>query len=159
MNSIRPNFLTVLCILTFIGSAYGIFQAITSYTTADVTVGVAKDAMEEVTDQIEDQADSEKEAEMANKIIGSITDGLTVENVKQIGIASGISNLLTLLGAILMWGLNKKGFWLYAIGTAIIIFAPIFIYGGFMGAAAGGVYAFIGILFCVLYGMNLKHMS
>ncbi|MDA8886218.1 hypothetical protein N9I68_01420 [Bacteroidia bacterium] len=42
----RPTFLTVLCILTFIGSGYGIFQGITSYATAE-TAAAASELIEE----------------------------------------------------------------------------------------------------------------
>ncbi|MGR3809365.1 hypothetical protein [Jiulongibacter sp. NS-SX5] len=154
----RPTFLTVLCILTFIGSGYGIFNAITSYTNAEVAVGLTGDVMEEAMDQIEDEADTEQEAKMATKIMGAVTDGLTVENIQNMSIANGISALLCLLGAILMWSLDKKGFWLYVIGTAVGVIAPLMIYKGLLGAMAGGGMAFIGILFVVLYALNLKHL-
>lgn len=34
----RPTFLTVLCILTFVGSGWAIFSAITAYRTAETTI-------------------------------------------------------------------------------------------------------------------------
>lgn len=155
----RPTFLTVLCILTFIGSGYGVFNAITSYSNAEVAVGLTNDVMEDAMDQIEDEADSEEEAAMVGKIMGAVTDGLTVDNVKNMSIANGIAAILCLLGAVLMWGLDKKGFWLYAIGTAVGIIAPVMIYKGILGAMAGGGIAFFGIIFVVLYALNLKHMK
>lgn len=48
----RPTFLTVLCILTFIGSGWAIFSSITAYNTAEQTIGVFTDSMnidEEIT--------------------------------------------------------------------------------------------------------------
>lgn len=155
---IRPTFLTVLCILTFIGSGYSIFNAISSYSSADVAVGLTQDVMDEAIDKIEDEAESEKEAALANKILGSVSEGMTAPNIKNSAIASGISALLTLIGAILMWSLNKKGFYLYVIGVAVGILAPMLIFGGILGAASSGVLAFVGVLFSVLYGLNLKHM-
>ena len=41
----RPTFLTVLCILTFIGSGWAIFSAITAYNTAERTIGVFTDSI------------------------------------------------------------------------------------------------------------------
>jgi hypothetical protein len=155
---IRPTFLTVLCVLTFIGSGYSIFNAISSYSSADVAVGLTQDVMDEAMDKIEDEAESEKEAALANKILGSVSEGMTAPNIKNSAIASGISALLTLIGAILMWSLNKKGFYLYVIGVAVGILAPMLIFGGILGAASSGVLAFVGVLFSVLYGLNLKHM-
>lgn len=156
-TNLRPTFLTVLCVLTFIASGYGIFGAISSYTSAEMAVGVAKDAMDEAQDQIE--AENEEVPDFVGKLLGSVSEGFTVENVKNSAIASGIGNILTLLGAILMWGLAKKGYFIYLAGTAVLIIAPLFIYEGFVGAAGSGGAAFVGILFGVLYGLNLKHMS
>lgn len=158
MDKIRPTFLTVLCILTFIGSGFAIYSAITSYTTADVTAGMTKDALDNAMDEIENEAETEKGAEFANKIIGAVSGSLTAETIRNSSLASGISAILTLIGAILMWGLDKKGFWLYVIGTAVGVVAPIIIYGGFVGAISSSGVAFIGVIFCVLYGVNLKHM-
>lgn len=155
----RPTFLTVLCILTFIGSGYGVIQAFTSYTGAEMAAGVTQDVMDEAMDKIEQDADSENEADIASKILGSVSKGLTVENIKNNALASGLSSILTLLGAILMWSLNKKGFYLYIAGIAVSILAPMLIFGGIIGAIQGGFIAFMGVLFCVLYGLNLKHMS
>jgi hypothetical protein len=59
----------------------------------------------------------------------------------------------------LMWGLDKKGFWLYLAGTAVTIIAPLMIYDGIMGMAASGSAAFIGILFSILYFLNVKHLN
>lgn len=158
MENLRPTFLTVLCILTFIGSGYGIFNAISSYKGAEVAVGLTSDIMEDAMDKIEDETDSESEAAMAQKLVGAVTEGLTVENIKNMAIANGIASILCLIGAFLMWGLDKKGFYLYVIGTVVGILAPIMIYKGILGAMAGGGIAFFGILFVVLYGLNLKHL-
>lgn len=157
-TNLRPTFLTVLCVLTFIGSGLGIFNAITNYQSAEMAVGVTKDAIDDAQDQIEAESDEEV-PDFVGKLLGSVTDGLTVENVRNAAIASGIASILTLLGAILMWGLNKKGFFLYVFGILVSVLAPLFIYEGLVGAAASGGAAFIGVIFCVLYGLNLKHMS
>ena len=158
-TNLRPTLLTVLCILTFIGSGWGIFGGITNYTSAETAVGITKDAMEEAKDKLEDQAKDEKSSKFLGKIMDSVTSGMSVENVKNSAIANIIASILTLIGAILMWGLNKKGFWLYVIGTFVAVLAPAFIIGGFMGIAAAGFGGFIGVLFCVLYGINLKYMK
>ena len=41
----RPTFLTVLCILTFIGSGWAIFSSITAYNTAERTIAVFTDSI------------------------------------------------------------------------------------------------------------------
>jgi hypothetical protein len=158
-TNLRPNLLTVLCILTFIFSGIGIFSSITNFTGAETAVGITKDVFEEAKDKIDDESKNDKGAAFAGKIMDAVTEGLTVKNIKNNAIANFIANILTMIGAILMWGLNKKGFWLYIIGTAVVIFAPMLIYGGWIGIASAGIMAIFGILFCVLYGINLKIMS
>jgi predicted phage tail protein len=158
-TNLRPTFLTVLCVLTFIFSGYSIFNGITSYTSAETAVGFTKDAMEEAKDKIEEDAKDEKSSKFVGKVMDAVTNGMSVENVKNNAIATVIGSILTLLGAILMWGLNKKGFWLYVAGTAVTVIAPAFIFGGLIGLATAGVGGFFGVLFCVLYGINLKFMK
>lgn len=158
MENLRPTFLTVLCILTFIGSGFGIYSAVTNYTSAGFASEVTKDAMETAKDQIDEAANDEKGAELANKILDNVTSNITEDKIKNNAVASGIAAILTLVGAILMWGLNKKGFYIYVAGTIVSIVAPMVIYEGFMGLLGSGAIAFFGIIFVVLYFLNLKHM-
>jgi hypothetical protein len=70
------------------------------------------------------------------------------------------SNLLTLSGALMMWRLRKKGFWFYVAGIALLILAPLFIFDkGILGIIASGANGFFGVVFIVLYGLNLKDMN
>ncbi len=154
MENIRPTFLTVLCILTFIGSGWSIYSGINNYYTADVSYGLVNEQFERVQEEIGDQ----EGAEMAGKLLQSIGDSMTPEKIKDNGIATAITSLITLIGAILMWGLRKTGFYVYVIGALAAIIAPITIFGGFTGAIASGGAAFAGILFIILYALNLKHL-
>ncbi len=159
MENARPTFLTILCVLTFLGSAMGIFNGITNYTSADMVAGVTQEAMEEVQDKIDAEAQDERSSAIINKIFDSVGNTLTPDKIRSNAIGSGIASLLTLLGAILMWGLDKKGYFLYIIGTVVGIAVPIFVYQGFVGALAGSGIAFIGIIFAILYSVNLKHLK
>ena len=159
MENARPTFLTILCVLTFLGSAFGIYSAITNYTAAGLASGVTQEALETAKDQIDEQAQDEESAEIVNKIMDSVSGDLSEEKIKNSALASGIANILTLIGAVLMWGLNKKGFFLYIAGTLVAIVAPLVIYDGFLGFIGSGMIAFMGIIFCVLYFLNVKHMA
>ncbi|HLO43673.1 MAG TPA: hypothetical protein VK175_05015 [Leadbetterella sp.] len=159
MQNARPTFLTILCVLTFLGSAFGIYSAITNYTAAGLASGVTQEALETAKDQIDEQAQDEESAEIVNKIMDSVSGDLSEEKIKNSALASGIANILTLIGAVLMWGLNKKGFFLYIAGTLVAIVAPLVIYDGFLGFIGSGMIAFLGIIFCVLYFLNVKHMA
>jgi hypothetical protein len=160
MQNARPTFLTVLCILTFIASAWGIFNAYTSYSSADIAPGVGQEAMDKVKDQMDEASSDEASSAIVDKMMNSVSGALQPENIKKNGIATGISSLLTLLGAILMWGLNRKGYFVYVAGVLVSIIAPMVIYGGgIMGMATAGWSVFTGVLFSILYFLNLKHMS
>lgn len=41
----RPAFLTVLCVLTFVGSGWALFSAVTAFNTAKNTVGIFSDSL------------------------------------------------------------------------------------------------------------------
>jgi hypothetical protein len=59
-----------------------------------------------------------------------------------------------------MFQLKKIGFWAYVAGTGIAIMTPIVVYGpsNLMSIGMTAIYAFFGILFAVLYSLNLKYM-
>lgn len=155
MENVRPTFLTVLCILTFIGSGWSIYSGITNYYTADVSYGIVNEQFEKVQEQL----DNQEGAESVGELFQSIGASMSPEKIKDNGIATAITSIITLIGAILMWGLRKTGFYVYVVGAVAAIIAPMVIFGGgFAGAIASGGAAFMGILFIVLYALNLKHL-
>lgn len=154
----RPVLLTVLCILTFIGSGWGIISGFTSYLSADATSGIAQAAMQDARDEItkEDNAG----ANIAEKILSGTSVMLQPENIKKSSMFGIVASVFTLLGGILMFGLKKTGFYSYILGTAIGIAGPFIAFGGssFITIISGSFIAFFGILFVILYGLNLKHL-
>lgn len=160
VKPIRPTFLTVLCILTFIGSGYGIFSGITGYFTADTAAGVTQAAMEDAKDEITGSS-SDAGTKMAEKMLSGMSEMMNPENLKKNALFTLIASILTLIGAILMFQLKKPGFWMYVLGTIISVAAPFAIFGAgniiSMGIALFA--AFIGILFVILYALNLKYLK
>ncbi len=155
---VRPTFLTVLCILTFIGSGLGIIGALISYSTADAAI-VNLAESEEALDEARDEIDSEEGtfANILKKVIDMSQEkmeNITVEQIHQTAITSVFSSLLTLFGALFMWGLNIRGYFIYITGILILIIGNTIISSISDGLLAG----FWGILFIILYGLNLKHM-
>lgn len=154
----RPVFLTVLCILTFIGSGWGILSGITGYFTANATAEITQAAMDDASEKIESEAG--KTVQLAQKMIAETGDLLQPENLKRNALFSVVAAIFTLLGAILMFGLKKSGFYAYLVGTAIGIAAPFIIFGAgnFLSILSTAFMAFFGILFVVLYGLNFKYL-
>ncbi len=156
---VRPTFLMVLCILTFLGSGYAIFSGITGYLTADATAGLTQAAMQDAQDQIASSDDAG--SKMAEKMLSGISDVLKPENLKKNAMFTAIAAIFTLAGAILMFQLKKAGFWLYVVGTIISIVAPFVIFGAgnLFSLGMAFITALIGILFVILYALNLKYLK
>jgi hypothetical protein len=202
----RTTFLTVLCVLTFIGSTIGVISNISNILTADVsskmietmgnsideavesnnsqeesTMQDASDTLldvnevldstasemtetemiesgEQVTEDVATNAEN-KSAEAAANMMKSLVGGINAESIKNNAYASILAALLTLIGAIMMWKLRKVGFWIYVLGTAISVIAPLVIYSGnLIGAISSIGLGFFGVLFVVLYAINKKQL-
>jgi hypothetical protein len=157
----RPTFITVLCILTFIGSGWGLIGGAIQYFSAEKQALSMSITKEKASTDIEKSGKNDAGTQMAEKMVNSMTSAFTAENLKKTGIASIIGALFCLAGAFLMWQLKKNGFYLYIAGTLIGIISPFIIYGtnNFMSIITSVMVGFVGIVFVILYGVNLKHMK
>lgn len=163
----RNTFLTVLCILTFIGSGWAIITSVSSYFTAEATSKVFQENFKKVPVDSLAHADSTAKRKMedstAHKVgfrIGkSMKSMMTVDNIHKKSIGDFIAALFTLGGALLMWFQRRKGFYLYIFGIVIGIALPFYLYGNDLitiGISSFG--AFFGLLFIALYAINLKSL-
>jgi hypothetical protein len=158
----RPVLLTVLCILSFIGGAWQLFGAISNYMNADVTSQMVTSVMDSARSEMKSETEGNSSAEKyAEKVISHTSALLKPDNIRKNSLYTILANLLTLGGAFLMFQLRKLGFWIYLAGTGIGILSPILVFGAtnLMGIGMTAVYGFFGILFAVLYSLNLKHMK
>jgi hypothetical protein len=160
VGPLRPTLLTVLCILTFIGSAWGIINSISSYMNADISSQIAGTALETAKENINKESDNKAASKMAERVISGASEMLNPANIKKNALFSILANLLTFGGAFLMFQLKKIGFWTYLAGAGIAIITPLIVYGpsNLMSIGMTAIYAFFGILFAVLYSLNLKYM-
>lgn len=160
MQNTRPAFLTIFCITTFIVSAFYIW---TSASSAFSTNTIDKSQLEEVFDQVKDQieatAKSEAEAEKASEIIDKMLPDFDPVKFKKFHTGNLLAAILTLVGAALMWGLNKKGLWIYFAGTAVSIIAPLIIFDSILAYSFSFIFGFFGVLFCILYFVNFKNSN
>jgi len=124
----RPVFLTVLCILTFIGSGLGTLFGILGIVGASFL------------------------GDLMNSIPGM---GAAMGATTGFMIVTTVLAAASLFGAIQMWKLKKMGFFIYAGANIIAPIATIVMLGG--GFA---IMSFLWpVVFIVLYGLNLKHLS
>lgn len=161
----RPSFLTWLCILTFIGSGWAICSSVWSYNTAKKTAAMFTQMTKERLDSIHKNDTAEvairgKHSFFEGKIRASFSKMAQEDNIKKGDIGKLISALLTLFGAILMWNLNRKGFYLYIVGVVFGILVPFYLFGNDLIAVGASSFAsFFGLIFIALYALNLKSMK
>jgi uncharacterized membrane protein YqjE len=160
----RPSFLTWLCILTFIGSGWALISCVWTYKMADKTSFVFHQRVKVKNDStfLKDTANIRRHQEaspLKGKIQASLSKIVNTDNMRKAAIGGFIAALLTLAGALLMWKLKRKGFYIYILGVALAIAIPFYLYGNDLIAIGATSFAnFFGLLFIALYALNLKSM-
>lgn len=134
----RPVFLTVLCILTFIGAGFSVLSAL-------IMLFLPASFMEGMQGQFVDMLGEDK----ADEMVASMTLATKLAPYQF------VLSLLSLVGAIMMFQLKRLGFYLYVLAQVLLVVLPAFISGQW------GIFwqAFWAILFIVLYALNLKSMK
>lgn len=132
----RPQFLTVLCILTFISAGIGSVSALITPSFSSVMVDFVN---------LSPSLDEDMKTELIT--------------VFQAGWGYYFTTFLlsacSLAGAILMWNLKKNGFHFYALGNLGLLFVPMLYLG--MQTTMGGVLFTAG--FIGMYAIHLKIMK
>jgi hypothetical protein len=122
----RSRILSVLCIMTFIGSTLGLIAGV--YGLNSFTFDFLPPM-----------------------------EGALVQKSRNYGLVSIISAVLTLIGASMMWDLNRSGFWMYLVGIITLFFMTMLIFWGYpMVLFLHLLPAFIGIFFLVMYFIHIK---
>jgi len=135
MENKRPTLLTVLCILTFIGSGLN--------ALAYLILAIASETMGETIKMIPGLA----------PLLGA---GATVFAVLFVASASKV------FGAIKMWNLSKRGLYIYISSELIASGASFWIVKDIPEEFGGGVPTtslIMTAVFIVLYAINIKHLK
>ncbi|MBN2212786.1 MAG: hypothetical protein JW723_00955 [Bacteroidales bacterium] len=154
----RPTMLTVVGILSFIGLGYRILTGLINAALGTATSSFAP-FLEEV---FENEADLSDVPESLQGFIEGIFDSVTklLANVSGIYLTIVLLAIIALLGVILMWQLKKTGFYIYTASRSLIAFVPFIFIGYNMVSVIWFVSSIVfGILFIILYSLNLKEMS
>lgn len=140
----RPVFLTVLCILSFIAAGISILV----YGAAFALIGAASATASGMSSGLSGEAGEafEKAMEAASPSVGLIWAYIIV---------GFVTVILSLIGVIKMWKLQKSGFMMYVVAAVGSIVMSV-VYAG-VSASIGGI--IFSVLFIVLYGLNLKHLK
>lgn len=162
---LRPTLLTVLCILTFIGSGWLIVGNVWSYSMASQSVKMFSSAVVRRQNDSTLQKDSVLRGGQKNrsifgeKLMGSVSKVMTEENIRKSAIGKIISGLFTLIGALLMWRLRRIGFYLYIGGIVVGLVVPFYLYGNnLLAMGISSFSSFFGLVFIALYALNIKSL-
>lgn len=138
----RPQFLTVLCVLSYIWSGIVIICLLLALALS----GFIFEACERMINGEGDIQMSEMQIQGMDKMM-EMGQGVFA------GIMGAylVASIISLLGVIKMWKLQKMGFYIYAIINGLGL-----IYGIYEGSYFGGV---ISLAFIIMYGLNLKYMK
>jgi hypothetical protein len=154
-KNVRPTFLTVLCILTFLCSGYFLIVDTVALLNPQAQADKVLAEANKPTTETDPQA-----IEIQRKVKESMIEMFTAENIRNRAIGGVASDLLCLIGALMMWFLRRTGYFIYILGTILGIAIPIALFGASNLIALGfSIFVgFFGLLFIVLYGLNLKSM-
>ena len=143
----RPDFLKVLCIISFVWC--GIMILVFSLGLISLFLGE-----EMINTMWEKILESQPKLESIDRFEFFHEFGMTcVYNL--------IGNIVSLIGVIFMWRLNKIGFFIYAIAELAVNFFGVDVNTAEQSSShAGLIFMFvIDTVFIVLYALNLKHMG
>jgi hypothetical protein len=136
----RPELLTVLCILTFIGSGFSLMANLVALLTRDTWQSAMESgALDMLTGTIEmDALDLLFHVHPAYYLFQALFFAMSLG------------------GALLMWNLNKIGFHLYAVGQiSLLIIGKVFI----PSLPFPLIPLLLATTFVLLYARNLRYMT
>lgn len=139
----RPVFLTVLCILTFVGGGLGLIYSFFMW----LGLSAAEGFMEAFNSDVND---------VENEAIRMM------HWMKFLMVSYLVGNTLCIAGAIIMMFMRKIGFYLYILGQIIPIVIILFMLGSSLTEPGSQFWIFMALIFpigfIVMYGLNFKYL-
>ncbi len=155
----RPTFLTVICIISFVGLGSTIFHNFISIIFGRIGPSyydLVQNNLENSLSQI--NATNPQLAPFIERIFESVLKLIDV--MPLFATISIVISVIELVGVILMWKLLKTGFYIYSALKIIWIFVPMVLIGvNFMSIVMAIGSLFAAALFITLYALNLKAMK
>lgn len=156
----RPSFLTVLCILTFIVSGCNfLFSLLGLFQSKSFDASGIEEAVSQLKEAAQ-SADGRMQQFLMN-VVDSLSSTIQagVEHATALALVEVFVAAISIVGAYLMFRLQKSGFYTYIVAKAIGIIVPLTLLG--FNLLTGMMYGFaivIGAVFIILYGVNRKYM-
>lgn len=131
----RPQTLSLLCVLTFIGSGVSLFSSLFVAAAYEVIPLVIEEAKMPEAEQMLD---------------------LMLVAGRPFFIYMAILYAISLAGAIMMWRLRKTGFHLYTTSQLLMLILPLVVIDNYQLPWTS---VLLTVTFILAYGMNLKFMK
>lgn len=142
----KPQFLRVLCILSFINC--GIMILI--WTMCSCFLLIDENTVNGIWEKMV----------VSQPKLEDVDPMLFFHEVGTYGLIALFANVLSLIGAIMMWRLNKAGFIIYAVAELGIHFFSMRLNMGQEQGYGGLIFSvLIDLAFIIMYTVNLKYMN
>ncbi len=158
LHTHRPLFLTILILLGFLASMIGIIQNARGYVKAEAAVdniktGNSKTQLKNLFSLITSSNTNEVNTPVS-------ISNLNVENYQKFSLGGVLASILCLIGTVLMWKLQKNGFYAFVLGTFFNIITHFLLFGDNISAMGLSIVAALGgLIFVILFGLQLKNMD
>lgn len=149
----RPTFITVLCILSFIGIGLSLIWGIKNYF--EYSAAAAQP------DLLSSFGQADGTDPLGQAMMDAIGDAFKIDYAKLAmnELITTLLNIPILIGVLMMWKQKKVGFYVYAAFEIIQPIIPLVLGLGLVGGVMSVLGLIVAIVFIVLYAVNLKHMS
>lgn len=147
----RSAFLTFLCVVTFINSGFQLFQSAEQYQKAEIQAEQGLEMLDELRDRMDNEELNNEGASAVEQVMKTFQGDWTPDNLRGMAIVNIITSILCVIGAVLMWSLQKRGFWVYVAGIGISVLGPLVVFGGILGLSQSFLALFAGGIFTWLY--------
>lgn len=142
----RPEFLKILCILSFIASGLMILIYLIGSFCLTLSEEMVSEAWEKV---VESQPQLE-----------NVSATEFFHELGMVSLYGLIINIFSLAGVVMMWRLEKIGFFIYAIAELAVNFVGMDIDMGQEKSYGGLIFSIIiDLAFIIMYAVNLKYMN
>jgi|GEM_PF-452485 len=146
----RTKFLTILCIISFVGIGISLISGIMSYFSYSALVsagGMLGGA-------------GAKGGEKMGQTMNALADAMGMDYHKWalVSLIQALLNIPILAGVLMMWKQKKVGFYIYTPFEIIQPVMPIIMGLGLVGGLTAIISLVFAIVFIVLYALNLKNM-
>lgn len=162
----RPTLLTVLCVLSFVGSSYSIAGSVYSYRAAHfLSANIHRTLDKKMGDTINngksyDSLHKKPSIIKVSRIMKDVEKTYDEKNLRKKALGDILAAIFTLGGAILMWNQRRVGYFLYIAGVFIGGVLPFYLYGNnLMAIGISSFGSFFGLIFIALYALNLSYFN